>query len=46
MKPACNNVCSTNTERKAFIGERKLTGRSIIEIRNWYVRSIIGKRGR
>ena len=33
-KAACNSVCSTNTERKVFIGERKLTGRSIIEIRN------------
>ena len=33
-KAACNNVCGTNAQRKVFIGERKLTGRLIIEIRN------------
>ena len=32
-KAARNNVCSTNAERKAFIGERKLTGRLIIGMR-------------
>ena len=33
-RAACNHLCSINAKRKAFIGERKLAGRSIIGIRN------------
>ena len=34
IRATCNHLCSINPKRNAFIGERKLAGRLIIEIRN------------
>ena len=33
-RATCDHLCSINPKRKAFIGERKLAGRLIVEIRN------------